>query len=353
MIIHRTIFANEYILRCKYSHFCPFVMMNLKIHAHKKPLYIPLHICFSSFNQGGPGSVRDAVKYAIDIGYRSVDCAHAYLNEKEVGDGIQAKLDDGTIKDKKEIFITTKLWDTHHNRRHIKENFQKSLDNLKVNCVQLLVIHWPISLKDGDDLFPKDKDDQYMFENHDIVDTWKGMEELVDAGMAENIGLSNFNKSQIERILQSAQIKPCNLQNFVCFVCRLKYIHPYFSNFKLVDFCLSKGITVTAYAPLANPDSPLRTGKEPSIFDEPVLKDIAQKKSKTIAQVVLRFIIQRNIIVIPKSVTPSRIKENFDVFSFSLSPDEMEQIWTLDKHPRIFIEKWASGHPEYPFHAEF
>ncbi|XP_076114521.1 aldo-keto reductase family 1 member B1-like isoform X2 [Mytilus galloprovincialis] len=254
---------------------------------------------------GGPGSVRDAVKYAIDIGYRSVDCAHAYLNEKEVGDGIQAKLDDGTIKDKKEIFITT---------------------------------------KDGDDLFPKDKNDQFMFENHDIVDTWKGMEELVDAGMAENIGLSNFNKTQIERILHSARIKPCNLQ---------VEIHPYFSNRKLVDFCLSKGITVTAYAPLANPDSPLRTGKEPSIFDEPVLKDIAQKKGKTIAQVVLRFILQRNIIVIPKSVTPSRIKDNFDVFRFSLSPDEMEQIWTLDKYPRIFIEKWASGHQEYPFHAEF
>ncbi|VDI58346.1 Hypothetical predicted protein [Mytilus galloprovincialis] len=230
---------------------------------------------------GGPGSVRDAVKYAIDIGYRSVDCAYAYLNEKEVGDGIQAKLDDGTIKDKKEIFITTKLWDTHHNRRHIKENFKKSLNNLKVDCVQLLLIHWPISLKDGDDLFPKDKNDQFMFENHDLVDTWKGMEELVDAGMADNIGLSNFNKSQIERILQNARIKPCNLQ------------------------------------------------------------------------VVLRFIIQRNIIVIPKSVTPSRIKENFDVFTFSLSPDEMEQIWTLDKHPRIFIEKWASGHQEYPFHAEF
>ncbi|XP_076114520.1 aldo-keto reductase family 1 member B1-like isoform X1 [Mytilus galloprovincialis] len=293
---------------------------------------------------GGPGSVRDAVKYAIDIGYRSVDCAHAYLNEKEVGDGIQAKLDDGTIKDKKEIFITTKLWDTHHNRQHIKENFQKSLDNLKVNSVQLLIIHWPISLKDGDDLFPKDKNDQFMFENHDIVDTWKGMEELVDAGMAENIGLSNFNKTQIERILHSARIKPCNLQ---------VEIHPYFSNRKLVDFCLSKGITVTAYAPLANPDSPLRTGKEPSIFDEPVLKDIAQKKGKTIAQVVLRFILQRNIIVIPKSVTPSRIKDNFDVFRFSLSPDEMEQIWTLDKYPRIFIEKWASGHQEYPFHAEF
>ncbi|CAC5380977.1 AKR1B [Mytilus coruscus] len=263
---------------------------------------------------GGPGSVRDAVKYAIDIGYRSVDCAYAYENEKEVGDGIQAKLDDGTIKDKKEIFITTKLWDTHHNPRHIKENFQKSLDNLKVNCVQLLVIHWPVSLKDGDDLFPKDKNDQIMFANHDIVDTWKGMEELVDAGMAENIG-----------------IKPCNLQ---------VEIHPYFSNRKLVDFCLSKGITVTAYAPLANPDSPLRTGKEPSIFDEPVLKDIAQNKDKTIAQVVLRFILQRNIIVIPKSVTPSRIKENFNVFSFSLSPDEMEQIWALDKYPRIWIEKW-------------
>ncbi|XP_052058763.1 aldo-keto reductase family 1 member B1-like [Mytilus californianus] len=322
---------------------------------------------------GGPGSVRKAVKYAIDIGYRSVDCAYAYENEKEVGDGIQAKLDDGTIKDKKEMFITTKLWNTHHNPRHIKENFQKSLDNLKVNCVQLLVIHWPISLKDGDDLFPKDKNDQIMFANHDIIDTWKGMEELVDAGMAENIGLSNFNKSQVERILQSARIKPCNLQ---------VEIHPYFSNRKLANFCLSKGITVTAYAPLANPDSPLwlpinqlskprlklkdcrsltfislyynrRKGKEPSIFDEPVLKDIAQKKGKTIPQVVLRFILQRNIIVIPKSVTPSRIKENFDVFSFSLSPDEMEQIWALDKYPRIWIEKWASEHKEYPFHEDF
>jgi len=294
---------------------------------------------------GGVGSVRDAVKYAIDIGYRSVDCAYAYENEKEVGEGIQAKLDDGTIKDKKEIFITSKIWDTHHNPKLVKEGCRKILDNLQVDKIQLLLVHWPISLKDNaEEIVPKDKEGNVLFANHDILDTWKGMEECVDAGMADSIGLSNFNKDQIERILQNSRIKPCNLQ---------VEIHPYFSNKKLVDYCKTNNITVTAYAPLANKDSPLRTGKEPSIFDEPILQELSKEKGKSIAQIVLRFLLQRGIIVIPKSITPTRIKENFDVFSFDLTDDEMSKIWSLDKNLRIWVEKWASIHKDYPFHTEY
>lgn len=293
---------------------------------------------------GGPGSVCEAVKYAIGLGYRSVDCAYVYDTEKEVGEGIQAKVDDGTIKDKSEIFITTKLWDTHHNPKDIKENFRKSLQNLGVDRVQLLLVHWPIALQDGDEIVPRDENGKAIYADHDIVDTWKGMEELVDAGMAENIGLSNFNKAQIERILQAAKIKPCNLQI---------EIHPYFSNRRLVDFCTSKGISVTAYAPLANPFSPLRKEGEPRIFNESILQEISKNNSRTVAQVVLRFLLQRNIVIIPKSITPSRLKENFDVFSFSLTEEEMNSIWSIDRNLRLWNEEFAIGHKDYPFDDEF
>lgn len=293
---------------------------------------------------GKCGEVFDAVKTAIDIGYRHIDCAYSYGNEEEVGNAIQAKLEDGTIKNKKDVFITTKLWLTWYNPSMVRECAMKSLKALKVDSIQLYLMHWPFGFKDGDTLFPKDKNGKVIYSDHDYVDTWKAMENLVDEKLVENIGVSNFNKSQLERLMQNCRIKPCNLQIEV---------HPYLANRKLVDFCQSNGITVTAYAPLCNASRPWKASDEPNIFDDPVLKEISKSKIKSIAQVVLRFLIQRNIIAVPKSVTPRRIQENFDVFDFQLSDDEMKKIFSLDRNLRLYKFPEFKDHKFYPFHDEY
>ncbi|XP_065931753.1 aldo-keto reductase family 1 member B1-like [Magallana gigas] len=289
--------------------------------------------------RGSNDEVKEAVKCAIDCGYRSLDCALVYQNESSVGQAVADKIRDGVVK-REDLFITTKLWDTHHNPANIRENCMKSLNNLKCGYIDLYLIHWPFGFEDGDEYFPMGDDGNARFSDHDYVDVWKGMEKLVDEGLVKSIGLSNFNESQIERVIKNCRIKPSNLQIGV---------HPYFSNKKLVDFCTANGITVTAYAPLGNPNRTWAGDKDPVVFDEPILKEIAERKKKSIAQVCLRFLLQRNIVVIPKSVNPQRIKENIDILDFELSDEEMKAIWSLDSGKRFYIEPIAKTHKYYPF----
>nr|XP_022326992.1 aldose reductase-related protein 1-like isoform X2 [Crassostrea virginica] len=295
---------------------------------------------FTIFEKTGSNDeVKEAVRCAIDSGYRSIDCALVYQNEDSVGQAIAEKISEGVVK-REDLFVTTKLWDTHHNPANIRENFFKSLNKLKCGHVDLYLIHWPFGFEDGDEWFPMGKDGKARFSDHDYLDVWKGMEKLVDEGLVKAIGLSNFNIGQTERVLQNCRIKPSNLQIEV---------HPYLSNKKLVDFCQANGISVTAYAPLGNPNRTWAGKDDPIVFEEPILKEIAERKNKSIAQVCLRFLLQRNIVVIPKSVTPKRIKENIDILDFELTEEEMKAIWSLDRGKRFYLESIAKGHKYYPF----
>ncbi|KAF5302641.1 hypothetical protein FQR65_LT08482 [Abscondita terminalis] len=286
-----------------------------------------------------PGEVTKAVEDAIDIGYRSFDCAFVYQNEKEVGLALANKIAEGKVK-REDLFITSKLWNTYHKPELVEGALKQSLNNLGLEYLDLYLIHWPVGFKEGAELFPIDAEGKTLFSDVDYVDTWKAMEKVFKSGLTKSIGLSNFNKHQIERILEVATVPP-SMNQVEC--------HPYLNQKRLLEFCMSKGIFLTAYSPLGSPDRPWAQPGEPSLLDDPKLVALAAKYKKSTAQVLLRYQVQRGIVTIPKSVTKSRIEENFKVLDFELSSDDMDYIDTFDRNGRFCPMTNALGHPHHPF----
>ncbi|EOV9526161.1 aldo/keto reductase [Bacillus cytotoxicus] len=236
--------------------------------------------------------VKRAVKTALEIGYRSIDTAAVYENESGVGEAVR---NSGIPRE--ELFITTKVWNDHQGYEETLQAFEKSLEKLQMDYVDLYLIHWPVRGK--------------------YIDTYRALEKLYKEGKVRAIGVSNFHQHHLEHLLANCHVKP--MVNQV-------ELHPMLAQFELRDFCQNKQIQMEAW-------SPLMRGRE--VFEHPIIQEIASKYNKTPAQIILRWDIQSGIVTIPKSVTPSRIKENFTIFDFSLTEDEMKQIDTLDCNVRI------------------
>ncbi|KAK8749074.1 hypothetical protein OTU49_015661, partial [Cherax quadricarinatus] len=290
-----------------------------------------------------PGDMTAAVKNAVTAGYRHIDCAHLYGNEPEVGAAIAALIKDGTVT-RDELFITSKLWNTFHAKSSVLPALKTTLADLGLDYIDLYLIHWPMGYKEGGDLLPADSTGKKLYSDVDYVETWEAMEECVKLGLTRSIGVSNFNKKQLERVLKVAKVPIANNQIEV---------HPYLPQNKLIEFCKSKGITITAYSPLGSPERPWAKPGDPVLTEDPKVKTLAQKYKKSPAQILIRFQIDRGLIVIPKSANKSRIEENFQIWDFQLSPEDIKLLESLECNGRICSSSEASDHPYFPFHDEY
>jgi len=295
-----------------------------------------------------PGEVEEAVKNAIDVGYRHIDGAMVYKNEKEVGDAIKTKIDEGVVK-REDLFVVSKLWNTFHRPDLVVGACKKTLADLQLNYIDMYLIHWPTGfLEDqttaADPLFPKDDQGRNAHSEVDYVDTYLALEECVRLGLTKSIGLSNFNKAQIERVLEKATIAPANLQ---------VEIHPYLNQEKLVNFCKGKNIAVTGYSPLGSADRPWAKPEDPKLLDDAQLIELGKKYNKSAAQVVLRWLTQRGVIAIPKSVHKNRLIENMDIFDFTLSDEDMAYVNTFERNGRTCHAVWDNHHKYHPFNDEY
>ncbi|CAH1118943.1 unnamed protein product [Phaedon cochleariae] len=294
--------------------------------------------------------LENALNAALEAGYRHIDTAYVYENEAIIGRVLKKWLTSGKVT-REELFITTKLPMCGIHRDRVEFFIKKSLESLQLEYLDLYLIHFPIGTNyiEGFTLTPPD---QLKLEDSDHIGIWKKMEEQVDAGRTRAIGVSNFNQSQIEKLLKAARIKPACLQI---------ELHLSLQQRDLVEFCHKNNMVVTAYSPLGNPsyNKFLETvGMEarelPNLLQNPLIKSIAKKHGKSSGQVMLRFLVQNNIVAIPKSVTPSRIKENIDIFDFSLDAEDMASLKGLEIGEKARICDFRffpvlESHPDWPF----
>lgn len=233
------------------------------------------------------------VRTALELGYRSIDTAAIYRNERGVGEGML-----GSGLPRGEIFLTTKLWNAGHGHDETLTAFDRSLQRLQVDYVDLYLIHWPLPSLDK------------------YVATWKAFIRLRDEGRAKSIGVSNFQPAHIQRLIDETGVAPALNQ---------VELHPLFQQRTVREFDRRHGIVTESWSPLG----------QGRLVGNEVLQSIAAAHGRTLAQVILRWHLQNDLIVIPKSVTPSRLRENFSVFDFALSAEDMRRIDALDSDARI------------------
>lgn len=310
---------------------------------------------YGSEQSGDREKIEQAVYDAISVGYRHIDTAWVYRVEGAVGSGIKRAIEDGLVR-RSDLFVVTKVWSTNFKRDQVVASARESLRNLRLEFVDLLLVHWPVAMKDDGkgSMFPVDEAGNPLIDDSIDIDaeTWKGMEDCVKQGLTKSIGVSNYNKRQIESLLASGlEIRP---------VVNQVESHPLLSQRKLLDVCKKHGIVLTAYSPFGG--SPKYDEVEGKWFDHPVkvelfnnqlVKALGEKYNKSPSQILLKFHTARNVAVIPKTVTKSRMVENISIFDFDLTKEEIDQLEALNKNTRMVLNDKMSGSKNYPFNDEY
>ena len=264
------------------------------------------------------GEVYKAVRWALKLGYRHIDCASIYGNQAEVGQAIQDAIKEDNIK-REELFITSKLWNDAHRIEDVRPAFEMTKNELKLDYLDLYLIHWPVAQKKGTQM-PQNDDDWLSLDEVPLWETYSEMEKLYEEGLCKAIGVSNFNKEHLGKLISKTQIIPA-VNQVEC--------HPLLNQKELIDYCSKNNIAVTAYSPLGAQYS------HGSLLSNPQIVEIAAKNDATPAQVLLAWQLARNVIVIPKSVHEDRIRENFASLALILDNDDIKRIDDMNEDHRF------------------
>ncbi|EAU35694.1 hypothetical protein ATEG_03892 [Aspergillus terreus NIH2624] len=297
---------------------------------------------FGTFaNEGAKGETYKAVQCALKTGYRHLDCAWFYLNEDEVGDALHDFLRENPSVKREDIFVCTKVWNHLHRYDDVLWSMESSLKKLKLDYVDLFLVHWPIAAEkesqekpligpDGKYVILKD-----LTENHEP--TWRAMEKIYEDKKARAIGVSNWTIPQLEKMLQFAKVKP-HLNQIE--------IHPFLPNTELVNWCFAHDIMPEAYSPLGSQNQVPTTGER--VSENATLNEIASKRGNTLAQVLIAWGIRRGYVVLPKSSNPARIESNFK--SIELSDEDFEAVNKVaeGRHFRFVNMKDTFGYDVWP-----
>ncbi|WP_163830669.1 aldo/keto reductase [Spartinivicinus ruber] len=276
-----------------------------------------------------PGEVYTATKNAIEMGYRHIDCAPVYNNETEIGAALTDSMKSGIVT-REQMWITSKLWNNAHAPEDVIPTIKQTLTDLNLDYIDLYLIHWPVVHR-KEVVIPKTADDFIPLDGLPISDTWQQLEKAVELGLCRNIGVANFSINKLQKLIDSARIKP--------FANQIE-LHPYLQQNNMLKFCWQNNIHLTAFSPLGSFGRPdmIKQPNEPILLKDPIICAIANRMNISPAQVVLAWALQRGTSVIPKSINPLRMQQNLRANEIYLDEEAKQQIAGLDKHYR-----YASG----------
>lgn len=272
-----------------------------------------------------------SVQTAIEMGYRHIDCAWIYQNEKGIRPAFTNSIKNKIVK-RDDLWITSKLWNDRHRPEHVEDALKESLRNLNLSHLDLYLIHWPIAQTFGV-ARPDSGKDYVSLDEVPISETWQALEECVEKGLCKNIGVSNFSSKKIENLMTTAKIKP---------IVNQVESHPFLQQSKLRQTCKEHGMLLTAYSPLGSGDRPdaMKGDNEPSLLQNETVNSVASEHNASAAQILLAWAVQRGTIPIPKSSNAERQKQNLEAVELQLTDSQTQQLNGLNANFRYVDGKF-------------
>ena len=267
-----------------------------------------------------PSAVAQAVRQALELGYRHIDAAAIYGNEAEIGAALEEAFADGVVR-REDLWITSKLWSDCHAPEDVRPALERTLADLRLSHLDLYLMHWPVVLRAGV-TFPEKGEDLVALEQLPLAPTWAAMEDLQRAGLCRHIGVSNFSQAKLQGLLDGARMAPAMNQ-----VER----HPYLQQPQLLAYCRSQGITLTAYSPLGAG----RTDRPSPVLADPLITSLAAELGASPAQVLLAWGLACGTVVNPKALRPEHLAANLAAQDLELSPEAMARLAALDRRERF------------------
>ena len=271
------------------------------------------------------GKVGNAIEIALKIGYRHIDCAATYGNEKEVGEAFKKVFSAGKVK-REDVWITSKLWNDSHKKEDVIPALKQSLSDLQLEYLDLYLIHWPVAFKPGV-ASPKSDDDYLSLKEVPIIETWKELLKAKEQGLVKHVGVSNFSEKKLNDLMAQTSDQPEVNQ---------VELHPFLQQPQLLDFCQGNDIRLTAFSPLGSGDraQQMKAEDEPSLLENETIQKIAKKHDASPAQILIRWHLERGTAVIPKSTSKDHLLSNLQSKEIKLDEEDMKEITKLDRHFR-------------------